>query len=139
MIIQFPDCNLSLPASFTLYTSLEPYPRLTGMSLNFLNTPRKIGIYINSCFPTQDEGLKCFNIINISYTEECLTNTTHRCSGTFSRPDILYERPHNFFDMKMFTIAQVFAISHLFSLFIIGLGKSAIGANTKKLKNINVV
>jgi hypothetical protein len=39
----------------------------------------------------------------------------------------------------MFTIAKVFAISHLFSLFIIGLGKSAIGANTKKLKNINVV
>ena len=84
-------------------------------------------------------GLKCFNRTNISYTEECFTNTTHLCPGTFSRPDMLYDRPHNFFDKKMFRFAQVFAINHLFSWFIIGIGKSAIVAKTTKLKNINAV
>ena len=52
---------------------------------------------------------------------------------------MLYESPQIFFDKEILRVAQVFAINHLFSLFIIGFGKSAIGANTKKLKNINAV
>ena len=52
---------------------------------------------------------------------------------------MLYDRPHSFFDKKMFSFAQVIAINHLFSLFIIGIGKSAIVAKTTKLKNINAV